>query len=156
MAKMAAQIVCAFVSSGYICMTCALILLLLLLLWPGPLRPIAARVMQRRMMAATGTRNAEGFPLDRTAARAATQAVVSAPCLQVSRRILGQALGDGLGQGGGGSPLRGCTRKKLSSVGPERPSGSSGGMKRSFTNEYIRTRSSTTFLNSELSCTRSR
>lgn len=42
-------------------------------------------------------------------------------------------------------------RKKLSNVGPERPKGSSGGIKWSLTNEYISTRSATTFLNSQLS-----
>lgn len=32
------------------------------------------------------------------------------------------------GQGGGGSPLRGWMRKKLSNVGPDLPNGSSGGI----------------------------
>lgn len=54
-----------------------------------------------------------------------------------------------------GSTFLGGRRKKLSKVGPALPSGSSGGIKWSFTNEYINTLSSTTFLNSVLSWQRS-
>lgn len=60
------------------------------------------------------------------------------------------------GHAGGGSTREGGARRNASSVGPERPNGSSGGMKRSFTNEYMSSRSSTTFLNSGFSVARSR
>ena len=50
----------------------------------------------------------------------------------------------------------GCVLRKLSNVGPDLPKGSSGGIKRSFTNEYIRPRSPTTFLKIGFSDTKSR